>query len=220
LEGNTKGDLELPITGFNPMAKDHVIQKIEELEALGAETILENLINEFNAEITESSSKEITVVLNLADDLKGGWTNFYSSDFDSKFKLNGIINRNFCVPYFWTSEKYSAEIIRNRTMGYLNRTLYGLNNPKPKTLEEHLEQEVFAESNRQFKHILEFEETSFEQIATFYKTHKNSAEYDKIFNFFYGDKGSDSLGYKKFGIIEKTGFDYAKFISLERKTNA
>ena len=59
LEGITKGDLELPITGFNPMAKDHVIQKIEELEALGAETILENLINEFNAEITEKKNERL-----------------------------------------------------------------------------------------------------------------------------------------------------------------
>jgi len=39
LQGSTDQDLALPIAGFNPMAKGHVLEKIEELEALGAEDI-------------------------------------------------------------------------------------------------------------------------------------------------------------------------------------
>jgi len=40
-QGGTKGDLKLPISGFNPMAKEHIIGKIEELENLEAESIME-----------------------------------------------------------------------------------------------------------------------------------------------------------------------------------
>ena len=85
LQGNSKGDLSLPIAGFNPMAKEHIIQKIEELESLKAEMILKDVIEEFNANLEKTNSRKIKVVLNIADDLKGGWTNFYSTDFDSKF---------------------------------------------------------------------------------------------------------------------------------------
>ena len=97
LQGGTKGDLALPIGGFNPMAKEHILQKISELVDLEAERIIEEIIKEFNANLDSSHPEEITVVLNIADDLKGGWTNFFSTDFDSKFKINALVNRNFCA---------------------------------------------------------------------------------------------------------------------------
>ena len=40
LQGNTKDDLVLPITGYNPMAKDHILEKIKALEDLKAEAIM------------------------------------------------------------------------------------------------------------------------------------------------------------------------------------
>lgn len=218
LQGNTKGGLALPIGGFNPMAKEHILQKISELEVYKAEIIMEEIIREFNIALNESSAKEITVVLNIADDLKGGWTNFFSTDFDSKFKLNAFINRKFCVPYFWTSESYSRELIKIRTLEYLNRTLYGLNNPQPKTLEEHLEQEIFSaviENN----YSQSYKKIDFKTIENYYSENKQSEEYDKIFNFFYGDKGSESLGYKKYGIENPSGYEYAKQISRIRKND-
>ncbi|WP_299623499.1 hypothetical protein [uncultured Tenacibaculum sp.] len=216
LQGDTKGDLALPIGGFNPMAKNHILQKISELENLRAEAIMEQTIKNFNTKLVESSSKEITVVLNIADDLKGGWTNFFSTDFDSKFKLTPLINRSFCVPYFWTSELFSTELITNRTLEYLNRTFYRLKNPQPKTLREHLKQEIFSlklENN----YFQDYIESDFIKIEKYYSENKNSEEYDRIFNFFYGDKGSESLGYKKYGIQKPTGYEYAKQISKIRK---
>jgi len=219
LQGGTKGDLALPIAGFNPMAKEHILQKISELEGHKAETIMEETIKEFNIKLDDSHSKEITVVLNIADDLKGGWTNFFSTDFDSKFKLNAFVSRKFCVPYFWTSESYSRELIKSRTLEYLNRTLYRLNNPQPKTLEEHLEQEIFSVTveNNCYQN---YKEANFRKIENYYSENKQSEEYDRIFNFFYGDEGSESLGYKKYGIERPLGYEYAKQISKVRRTTA
>ena len=220
LQGGTKGDLALPISGFNPMAKNHVLKKIDELEQLRAEKLMHQTISEFNSRLRESTTgEEFLVVLNIADDLKGGWTNYYSTDFDSKFKLNAFVNRKFCVPYFWTSECYSIEIIKNRTTAYLSRTLYRLKNPKPKTLEEHLEQEIYSMTKEEDSQQ-ELKETDFEEIENYYSENKNSEEYDRIFNFFYGDKGSQNLGYKKYGITKPLGYDYVKLISKRRKTTA
>lgn len=218
LQGETKGNLALPISGFNPMAKNHILSKIDDLEKLEAEKIMEETIDELNSTLKASSNEEYLVVLNIADDLKGAWTNYYSTDFDSKFKLNAFVSRKFSVPYFWTSEDYNIEIIKTRTIEYINRTIYWLDNSKPKTLKEHLEQEIYVASktNQSYKAV---EKVNFKEIENFYLENMDSDEYDKIFNFFYGNEGSENLGYKQYGIMELTGYNYAKIISEKRKFN-
>jgi len=217
LHGDSKGDLALPIGGFNPMAKQHIIAKIDELEKIEAEKLMEEVIEGLNSNLEISSQQEILVVLNIADDLKGGWTNYYTTDFDSKFKLNAFVKRNFCVPYFWTSEVFTEEIIRKRTKEYVNRIIFRLENPQPVTLEQHLEQEIYVATNTNGI-INEAENSLFREIETYFLNNKHSDEYDKIFNFFYGDKGSENLGFKKYGIKDANGYDFAKIISERRKT--
>ena len=105
LQGETKGDLAIPISGFNPMAKEHVLDKLMELKDLCAEQIIAETILELNKTIIKEGSSDIfKISLTLADDLKGAWTNRFTTDYDSKFKLNALMNRHFCTPVFWTSE--------------------------------------------------------------------------------------------------------------------
>ncbi len=82
--GNTKDDMTLPIGGFNPMAKEHVLDKILELKQMDAEGIIQDALDHLNENLNEDK-REFKVVLNLSDDLKGGWTNRYVSDYDCKF---------------------------------------------------------------------------------------------------------------------------------------
>ena len=212
LQGATKGDLALPISGFNPMAKNHILSKINELEQLEAEKIMEASIEEFNATLNAPSNEEYLIVLNIGDDLKGGWTNYYTTDFDSKFKLSGFISRKFCIPYFWTSEEYNKEIIKARTLEYINRTIYWLAHSKPRTLEDHLAQEIYVASKTTQNHKA-IGKVNYKAMEEYYLENKNTDEYDKIFNFFYGNEGSESLGYKQYGIKDLTGYHYAKIIS-------
>lgn len=215
LQGGTKGEMKLPISGFNPMAKEHIVAKIEELETIEAETIIEQVIAEFNSRMDNTQRSDFQVVLNIADDLKGGWTNFYSTDYESKFKISGLIARNFCSPYFWTSEKYTEQLVNLRTKEYLYRTLYGISNSKPKTLQDHIEQEVYVVKNTindpSLKHNLKFEE-----IHDYYNKNRNTEDYSLIFNFLYGDVASVNLGYKQYGLDDHTGFNYVRHIALER----
>ncbi len=216
LQGGSKGDLALPISGFNPMAKPHVLAKIEELEQLEAEKWMAETITEFNASLDQPDQGEFMVVLNLADDLKGGWTNYYATDFDSKFKLNAFVRRRFCVPYFWTSESYSEAIIRTRTLEYLKRTVYRATQPQPQTLADHLEQEIFSASLSPDVHSSS-SKPSLEAPEAFFSTHRDSTAPDLIFNFFYGDEGSANLGYKTYGIIGMNGFEYARILAARRE---
>ncbi len=218
LQGTKKGDLVLPIGGFNPMAKAHVSQKLAALKALGAEEIIEDVAKELNAAYAKPESKTISLVLNLADDLKGGWTNYYTTDFDSKFKINALVNRNFCTPYFWTSEEYHAELIRQRTLEYAYRTIYWQNHARLKTLEDHVAQEIFvSEKTNIGGHQKKEGDKVLEQ---FYQDHKKEEDYSVIFNFFYGDKVSDLLAFPAYGIKGSTGFDFARLMAAKRVGNA
>lgn len=215
LQGGTKGDMVLPIGGFNPMAKAHVVEKIGELQALEAEDLISETLAEVNAKQNDKEAITIKVVLNLADDLKGGWTNHYTTDFDSKFSINALVVRNFCTPYFWTSEEYAADLIVKRTLEYVYRTIYWKQNPKPQTLADHFAQEVFVQQQIESTEA-GLNKNGFGEIEELYQVFKDSDDYSLLFNFFYGDAASVSLAYPLFGIIENTGFEYAKFIAEKR----
>jgi hypothetical protein len=210
LIGGSDNDLETPIGGFNPMAKAHILEKLNELIALDAEQIAQETLVEIN-QLQSKDGIQYKVFLNLSDDLKGGWTNHYTSDYDSKFKINGIFRRKFCTPILWTSESYSSALIRNRVAEYVYRSIYWTKKPNPKTLKEHLEQEIFVANCVKDKDIpREFDSKS---AKDFYLTHQDSDNYNLIFNFFYGDRASESLGFATFGTEENmTGFEYARVL--------
>jgi hypothetical protein len=208
LQGDTKGDLARPIGGFNPMAKPYILDKLTalkdlEVEKLMAETLADLSSNKKNVPVFKVS-------LTLSDDWQGGWTNRYTSDFDSKFKLNALIQRQFCTPVFWTSEDYSADTIYENTMEYALRTIYWVNKKaRPQTLKDYFEQELFVAKNGNYKTPKPVCDTT--TLRQFYKIYSDSDDYALIFNFFYGDTASESLGFKTFGTKEAlAGFKLAR----------
>ncbi len=209
LIGDTDQDMALPIAGFNPMAKEHILKKIEELEHLDVESIMEETIRQVNAKMVDMS-EEINVVLNIADDQQGAWTNFYTTDFDSKFKLHAFVSRHFCVPHFWTGEQYIKDKIEERTKTYLYRTIYRVGVPRVKTLKEHVAQELFVAKNIGFMNA-GLDTLKYEAVEQFYQAHQSSEDYNLIFNFFYGDEASASLGFKQFGIGDNNGYAFVRF---------
>ncbi len=217
LQDGKKGDLTLPIGGFNPMAKEHILQKLTELKELKAEQIIQDTLESINVTLTHDQVRgTFKVVLNLADDLKGGWTNRYTTDYDSKFKINALVNRTFCTPFLWTSESYTEQIIRSRALEYAIRTIYWLTNPKPKTLKDHIEQETYvAEMSKLNSDNLDAND--FELLDNFYLKYQESDDYGIIFNFLYGDNASKTLEFPTYGVAgNRNGFDYAKIIYSRR----
>lgn len=212
LQGNSNGDLVFPVGGFNPMAKEHLIEKLKALKNLGTEQIIAEIAKELNSKyISENPKRNFKIALNLLDDLHGGWTNHYTSDYSSKFEINGLISRDFCTPIFWASEDFSKELIRERVLAYAFRTRYWLTHQKPRTLKEHVEQEAFVAKSMKTKKMPQVKNLAdLDGLDHFYKLHKDSDNYHLIFNFFYGNKASKSLEFPTFGNeYNATGFDYS-----------
>lgn len=220
LQGGKKQDLVLPIAGFNPMGNKLVVDKLEQLVNLNAEDIAQHELFKINKTFTIKDDQTIQVGINLVDDIGGAWSNYYTTDYTSKFEINSLLKRNFCAPYFWTSETISEAIIQRRIHEYVYRTLFWILNGKPETVKELMEQEVFVSTHanlqlNDFQNDIKYDDATYEGFEIFYKIHKDSTEYSLKFNLFYGDKASEELNYTCYGVNEINGFDYARFLSLK-----
>lgn len=210
LQGGKTGDFVMPISGFNPMAKTHVLQKLAELQQLGAEEIIQTTLTQANKELVHHACQAtFQLSLTLADDAQGGWTNRFTTDYDSKFKLKALIDRKFCTPFFWSSENYTTELIKDRTLQAIYRTVYCLDFPKPKTLAEHIAQEQFVAKKCPLpaSQLIDFQALDF-----FFQQNKDTTNFPLIFTFLYGDEAAISLGYSSLGIqTAMAGFHYAAY---------
>ncbi len=213
LQGKQKTDMILPIAGYNPMGADHILSKINELQDFDAEQIIQEELENINTNINSKKDQSIQVVLNLADDIGGAWTDRYTTDFSSKFEIQAFVKRNFCAPYFWTSETYTKQLIIQRTREYAYRTLHVIEKGKPTTLKDHIQQEIYVQihSNNTFQ----ISEDNFSEIKKYYIQNADSDEYNLIFNFFYGDEASESLAYKIYGTEKDAGWNYVRFIAQD-----
>jgi hypothetical protein len=211
LAGPSNNDMQAAIGWYNPMAKPHILDKLRELMALDAEAVAAAALK------TIPVAPNFKVFLNVADDLHGGWTNRFTTDYDSKFKLNALMARSFCTPVFWTSESYSAELISARTQQYALRMLYWKDHPKPQTLGEHIDQEVFVGKHAQASHTAHPNDAAMDVAHGFFKAHQHSTDYNLIFAFLYGDEAAASLDFKTYGIPNpNTGFNYAYLLGRRR----
>lgn len=212
-------DIELPIASFNPMGKELVLAKINELRVARAEIVLEEEVANFNARHTQAFARNISVAINLVDDVGGAWSSRYSTDYTSKFVSSATLKRNFCLPFFFTSETFDEASVRLRIREYLYRTYYGLQNPPPTTLAEHLAQEVYVQQMVEAPPISSDKE-AFALMETRAKEFAQSTDYNLIFNFFYGDPACEVLNYKTYGLPHNAGFKYAALLAQKNGAEA
>ena len=207
LQGDTSGDMQRPVGGYNPMAKPHVLEQIEALLAMDADSIGQEVARELSQEYS-SEAKEATlgIGLTLADDLMGGWTNRYTTEYDNKFKLNALVNRGFSAPYLWTSEVHSTEVLRSRIKEYAHRTAYWRLKGRPRTLPEFFDQEVYVAQRENWWRGATEPDGMVEKLL---QEFGDEDEYSLLFNFFFGDAASEALGYATYGVGEFTGFAMA-----------
>ncbi len=216
LQGNSKGDIKIPVTFYNPMGKALVLNKLTALKNLQAEALIKETLKKINEDLSEIMPMlEISVSLALADDVGGGWTNRYTTDYESKFRAADLLKSGFCNPLFWVSETYSAAKIVERTLDYCYRTVFRLTSPSLITLEDHMQQETVIAG----KHPIPDSSScqNFELLDAYYQKHKHTDQHSLIFNFLYGDDACNSLGYRTYGIPDEfAGYEYAKALVVEK----
>jgi len=210
LQGPSKGDLVLPIAGYNPMGGEWVLSKIEALQAIDAEELMAQTLHTLNESFPESF-REITVVLNLADDVGGAWSQRYLTDYSSKFDIAPLVKRQFCTPFLWTSEIFSETLITHRTKAYALRTQYWMTHGKPLSLSAIVRQEVQVSRQCQNESPVDAS-IDIEWLHTYFSKHQDTEDYSIIFNFLYGDEASEVFAYQTYGIPKNGGLAYIQFL--------
>ncbi|MDA7977151.1 MAG: hypothetical protein MPJ50_00095 [Pirellulales bacterium] len=210
-----QGDLTLPLSAFNPMAKDHVAARLDELLELDAEQIAQQAIDEANQRLG-SLLHPRPLGLVMADDFGGGWTNRDQMEAESRFGKVTRIERDWLVVLCWSSEVPVIEQLRRETLAHIYRGQYRLNHGQPITLEQMLTQEGTA---MRFAGMNTPSHSAEDIRAARYviERHRSTADYPTAFSCLYGDQAAHSVGYTSLGIPSRGGFSVALAESLERK---
>ena len=205
------GDLALPLVAMNPMGKEHIPALIDQYIALGAEQIAQDAMASVDADF----DRAYKVGLVVSDDLKGGWTNRWASEFGHRIEAYAFQKRGFITALLWTSEPASAERVREEVLTSIYRVEYLQSHPAPTTLSGMLEQEGYAMA-RAGCTTPALDEDDLEYTRTVIAPHLDAHDRATVIPCLFGDPGAAALGYPPQGLSDRAGLALA--LSDARKT--
>lgn len=214
------GDLALPLVAMNPMGKDHVPALIDAYLALGAEKIAQDSIDDVRraaaltpavpatAEAVALRTNDYKVGLIVSDDLKGGWTNRWASEFSHRIEYAAITKRGWIVGILWTSEPTSTQNVRDAVLTSIYRVDYLQTHPAPKTLGEMLDQEGYAMARAGCTTpALDDDDLAYtrEVVAPL----RQATDRATVMACLFGDTAAKALGYEPSGLSDRAGLALA-----------
>ena len=200
------GDLALPLVAMNPMGKDHIPALIDEYIALGAEKVAQDAIDLWKATALPVSlhTREYKVGVVVSDDLKGGWTNRWASEFSHRLESGAFLRRGFITAILWTSEPASASRVRDEVLTSIYRAEYLQTHPMPKTLRGMLEQEGYATARAGCTTpALDADDLAY--TRTVIEPHLHAHDRATVMACLFGDAAANALGYPPQGLSDRAG---------------
>lgn len=201
-------DLELPpLVIMNPMAKDHVPALLDAFLALDADGIAARSLAAAASQL-QSEPGEYKAALVLADDLHGGWTNRFASEFMLRFQ-NGPSSRRFWVMgILWSSEPAAAETVRAAILLAAFRAAYVQRHGPAQTLRDMLAQEgqVMSQAGCRVPALDEEEIDYTREVLTPYLDAKDMRT---AIECLFGDAAGRTLGFTPRGLSPWAGLALA-----------
>jgi hypothetical protein len=200
-------DLKLPLVAMNPMGKEHIPKLLDQYLAFDADGLAAQAVEEVAAELAHLSG-EFKVTLVLSDDLMGGWTNRYTSEFAHRFQPQAYFKRGWCVGLLWTSETPTLKNTREEVLTTVYRSANIQGSGFPFTLREMLAQEGDAMARAGCTvPLLDADDLAYteEVIAPYLDT----KDYPTIIVCLFGDEAAKALGYAPLGLSHRAGLALA-----------
>jgi hypothetical protein len=201
-------DLSLPpLVAMNPMGKDHVPALLDQLLAFDADGVAAAAIAAAMPKLAHIAGA-FKIGLAIADDLKGGWTNRYASEFSSRFEIKPILKRGWLTGILWTSETPSIQTTRETALMTVYRAAYVQQHGLAQTLREMLAQEGYAMAMAGCSQpALEADDLAYtREIITPYLDAKDRPT---VMTCLFGDDAAQALGYPPQGLSPRAGFALA-----------
>jgi hypothetical protein len=200
------GDLALPLVAMNPMGKEHIPALIDDYIALGAEQIAADAIASYSPH--PPCPPEYKLALVVSDDLKGGWTNRWASEFSHRIESAAYRKRGFLTALLWTSEPASPTTVREATLTTIYRADYLDTHSAPTNLQEMLAQEGYAMARAGCTTPL-LEPEDLEYTRTVIAPHLDAHDRATVIPCLFGDTAAKALGYPPRGLTERAGLALA-----------
>lgn len=197
----------LPMVTMNPMGKGHIPAMLDNLLAMKAEAVAAQAIADVSDQVQDDTDR-FKLGLVVADDLMGGWTNRYTSEFNHHFQVEPSLKRKWLTVILWTSDPPSVQTVREETLTTLHRTAYIRRHGIAHTLQEMLYQEGYAMAMAGcHQPSLTTDDRVYTQEVI--SSHLATRDYPTIMACLFGDRAAHALGYPPQGLSERAGFALA-----------
>ena len=118
--GGKTGDLELPLSAMNPMAREHVPALLDNLAELEADRIGAAALESARHELADEPGR-FRAGFVVADDVRGAWTNRYAAEFSHRFEETALYKRGWVVGILWASEIPTERSVREAVLTAIYR---------------------------------------------------------------------------------------------------
>jgi hypothetical protein len=200
-------DLKLPLSGMNPMGKDHIPVLLDQYLAMDADQIAALAIADAESRLTHIQG-EFKVALVLSDDAMGGWTNRYTSEFGRRFGTKAYHRRGWLEVGLWTSEAPAAETVREQVLATIYRAAHIEQHGFAHTLRDMLAQEGFAMAQAGcIEPALDADDLAYTREVI--RPYLDTKDYSTIIACLFGDEAARSLGYAPVGLSARASFALA-----------
>jgi len=200
-------DLKLPLSGMNPMGKDHIPLLLDQYLAMDADQIASRAVADAASRLTNVQG-EFKVALVLSDDAMGGWANRYTSEFGRRFGTKAYHRRGWLEVGLWTSEAPAAETVREQVLATIYRAAHIEQHGFAHTLRDMLAQEGFAMAQAGCTEpALDGDDLAYTREVI--RPYLDTKDYSTIITCLFGDEAARSLGYAPLGLSARAGFALA-----------
>ncbi|MBV7334322.1 hypothetical protein KFU94_40025 [Chloroflexi bacterium TSY] len=204
-------DVVLPIAAANPMGREHCLAAVNALIEIGAEAVAQQSFEEASYSFADLP-QTVHAVINLLDDIGGGWTNRYLSEGSFRIvtdprTMQALQKRPIVLVACWSSETYQPADIRAEARAALYRYVHLQRQGVPSTLQQIMTMDGLARAFAGVRPQLDQDELSYtaEVIAPFLL----STNYAEQFACLFGDEAARNVGYTPQGVAPYAGFELA-----------
>jgi len=205
-----------PLVAMNPMGREHLPARLEAWLALDAEVL------GARAAATvpwDGSLGRLKLGLVIADDVKGGWTNRYTSEMTHRFPNPKALKSGWLAGVLWASEAPTAEAVTLEVRSVIWRATYIAAHGAACSLRAMLAQEgwVMAKSGcapaktpgrlDEGGRIIAAEEIA--KIRATIRPHLDATDPPTLIPCLFGDPAAEALGHRPLGLPESAGFALA-----------
>lgn len=201
------GDLTLPLTAMNPMGKEHVPALLDHYLAADTDGQAARAVKACEPGLAAVPGA-FRVCLVIADDLRGGWTNRYTTEFSHRFESRALQKRGWVVGLLWTSEPAEAETAVLEVLVSVHRAVWIAEHGSPRLLREMLAQEGWAMARAGCTEpTLEADDLTYTRAAI--APHLDASDRATLVACIFGDAAARALGYPPQGLSERAGLALA-----------